>query len=281
MAHHNREQDDAAYNNVPLSSSTLRNLDEKTKKNIGGHTGGTWAPTSPIVIGGAGLQLLGPSTLPSATITTSPGKHITHGRLDADDYITLASSHLGESRWAEGCCDTFVASSRSTVALQTSVASGIIAAAQPRVPGARFFMPVRVHHGATVSSFILAFVIVYAHATVPVVAPKMRVVRIDAAGNVEPLRQNATDTDADGFMNILSSGSTLSTYEGGHIEQLFIYNPDRADRTTVDASKYVYMAEIVEESGVGAFSNSASPNNGNLYFAIETWLGDIHHLGPQ
>lgn len=44
---------------VPVLASEFADLDRKTFKAINGDEGGTWAPTSPIAIGGAGLEIGG------------------------------------------------------------------------------------------------------------------------------------------------------------------------------------------------------------------------------
>src|SRR5690348_4618315 len=46
-----------------VATSDMEDLDSKTERAINGDEGGTWAPTSPIVIGGSGAELTGPTTI--------------------------------------------------------------------------------------------------------------------------------------------------------------------------------------------------------------------------
>jgi hypothetical protein len=61
-----------AFNDVP-GSANLTTLDILTSQSINGFVGGTWAPVSPIIIGGAGFRVTGPATLDDMQASTLNG----------------------------------------------------------------------------------------------------------------------------------------------------------------------------------------------------------------
>ena len=58
-------------------------------KGLDGDQGGTWAPSKPIAIGGAGLQLSGAGNFLAGGVTTSTGGRLIHGN---NDYLVLPNT---------------------------------------------------------------------------------------------------------------------------------------------------------------------------------------------
>lgn len=271
MAHHQRELTDHEWAHVMLDPQVMINLDEKTKKAINGASGGTWAPSAAIEIGGAGIDLLGPAGMSGASsgIRTAAGKHIVHGRLDDEDFIALHADHEDATRQL----NAFVAPASGDYANISQDGSPVINDAQTRRTGVRFFSaPLRVHNGGTIASVELFFVVSAAHASVPEMRPRLRIVRVDKGGMIEPLRI-AADTDLDGFV-LLGVDTSAADYVASNGVQTATYTPNVTGRDLVDTSKYVYLAEIIEESGTGAVGK-------NRFGTLTTHMANIAHLGPQ
>jgi hypothetical protein len=72
----------------------LEQLDQYSFQSINGDLGGTWAPSSPIIIGGAGLTLT--ATLTAAHIDCSAGIHVSAGAVtfDGSSGVSIANQNL-------------------------------------------------------------------------------------------------------------------------------------------------------------------------------------------
>lgn len=273
MAHFDRELTDVEWATVPLTKEVVRALDATSVKVLNGDGGGQWAPSSPIVIGGAGLTALGSVAITGGGgITTSAGKHITHGRLDDLDYITLAAGHALKSRSVPCNVGPVGGNYAQVLSDDGSPTQGI----STRRPGVRFLSaPLRVHNRGTIASVDLVWMVVFGHAAIPANRPRFRVLRVDTSGTVLPLRV-ASDTDADGFI-LLGSSASLAAYEASAAAQVATYTVTETALATVDTSRFSYHAEIVEESGADAFTGGT----GNRFNTLITHHTGIPHLGPQ
>lgn len=143
MAHFQRELSDAAWR-LGLTSglaTVLRNIDEKTRKAINGK-GGAWNPSAPIVIGGAGVELLGSMTLSGGG----------HAQPDAGKNYTFGGDHtfLLSSR-THTIVTSLAESSRGIPLRDFRIDSSTFGLAGQR-PGAVAMLPLRVHDGATIQS---------------------------------------------------------------------------------------------------------------------------------
>ncbi len=272
MPHFTRAATDAEWNG-PLDPTWLRHIDEQTGAAINGDEGGTWTPSALIEIGGAGVAVLGPCTMPGASvIVTSAGKHIVHGRLDADDYITFAAPLPSRSLSA---LITPSGNGFAHAALDSS--RNLPFAATARQHLARFNAKIRVHHGATLAAVDLTWLVGGTRAAVPEFRPRFRIVRVDLDGKVEPLRV-ASDTSPEGFLTL---GSTVSAaaYVAGNAAQVVTYTCNQVDRLTVDVARFDYLVEIIEEGGDDAWT--APQTIGNVFWCTRTTNTNIKHLGPQ
>jgi hypothetical protein len=266
MAHYDRELDDNEYGVGPLSPTVLRNIDQKTFESINGDGGGIWAPAVPIYVAGAGMQLLSASQASgSGAIYTSAGKRITHDRGDADDYIGVSA--------ARNLSDLLVpCSDYAFVSLDNSLTPH---GAQPRAHGTKFMARLRVHHGATLASVTLIWIVRGSRTGVPQFRPRMRVIRVDAEGTVKPLRV-ASDTDPDGYYTF---GSTVSSaaYVNSNLPQSIVYTCNQTAIQKVDVGAHAYFVDVIDESGTNAYASGS----GNIFFTATTSNTNITHLGPQ
>lgn len=102
-----------AFNNVP-GSANLTTLDILTSQSINGFVGGTWAPVSPIIIGGAGFQVTG---VFDAANSNNIG---VTGTLTVSGSIALSGTQVNASasivQWQSGSFLTMAAGSTATFA---------------------------------------------------------------------------------------------------------------------------------------------------------------------
>lgn len=262
-------------NGVAIPASYFLALDEAQDAALDGDAGGTWAPSSGIQIGGAGMWCAGSWTLapPSAgtvQVTITPSAPMTHGD---SDYIELNNGDLTPRSLQTPCDLGKDASGISTLSSQipqvgqpviagacaVMIQSGAISAPGPAAringlasssyrPGGRIVMPLRVHDGGTLFAVTFYFQIAM-HSSLPLVFPQFRVHKVDIAGNLTPLYTGANQVQ--GFKALVAS--TVGAYNSF---TSFEYFCDA--NVVIDRSTYAYFAEIIDESGgSGAMSNNA------------------------
>jgi hypothetical protein len=115
------------WNTLPIAFSELADFDAKTFKAINGDDGGTWAPASQILIGGAGLQTAGPFIADGTFLVTSGGRienglQVT-GLTDLQDDAQVGGQL--EVTGAVICNSTLNVTSTSTFSDQVTVNAGI------------------------------------------------------------------------------------------------------------------------------------------------------------
>ena len=264
MAHFVRTQLDATWttgNYVP-SIADWQSLDAKVFASVNGDNGGTWAPSSPIVINGtnsplAYVDVSVPTVVDfggSLTLTSSTQPPI---KLAAGTYFpqfVVAGHALSTRSLPTSCLERQATFARwhfrtvenaQYVALQGSnVMAPVAGAVLAKPPG--FVLPLRVHDGARLGQVRLTFRVPVSRAAKPYAVPMMRVVRSDASGNIVPLRSFGAGADADGYVPIATPGDGPSWYARGQV-QTFTYVCDQ--NQTIDVSQYTYFAQIVEEQG--------------------------------
>ncbi|HEY1692250.1 MAG TPA: hypothetical protein VGG39_08810 [Polyangiaceae bacterium] len=140
--------------------------------------------------------------------------------------------------------------------------------------GARFAMPLRVHNGATLTEVDVYLKVSSLH--LPAAVPLARVVRVDMAGNCQPL-YNGDDPSVigyagSGWLTATSSASESAYYAGG-AAQFSAYPIDTAYEV-IDTSKYAYLVQVIDESGPGAVG-------GNIYFEALAKFSAIPDVRPQ
>lgn len=274
MANFTREREDRDwYRGLKVPASVIRNIDEKTKKAVSG-SGGTWNPSSAIVLGGAGLELQCGLQL-SGTATVAPAGDARFV-FDDDDYFVIdggvgaytADSFL-ELMGGPSSIPFEVHGLEDYVPASDGAARQLIT----RRNGAMVRCPLKLPNG-----YVLAYVLVYfqvgtAHANVPAYMPRCRVVRIDASGVIEPVPGDTSNADADGWVSVARPATGADWYNSGNTQY---HQHAFANAEPVDTSLYSYAVEWVDESGTNAFEDF---NTGAAMLDVGTRLIQVGTTG--
>lgn len=242
-------------------------LEGKIFKAVNGDRGGCWAPTSKIYLNavspGQGLHVTVSTPVKyGGTLTTTNGARFF---LDATgpggpDYPRLASNHVGRTRTIVTPCINRRAIGQYThnwilnptyQAIQ-SIACTIQPAGStfggpdgtwrsPEQPA--FLLPLRVHDGSRLVSATITFRVPQVRTNAPLIAPRMRIIRVDADGNVDVLASTKL-ADAFGYLPVSSATSGAAWYANGAV-QSFTYVCDQ--NNVIQVSNYHYYAQIIEE----------------------------------
>lgn len=297
MANFPRLNPDTFYvNGNPIPASYFQGVDTAQTAGVDGDAGGTWAPSSAIVVGGAGMwaagvwQLtMGSGSNVGAFFGPTPFGRLTHGD---SDYIQLSTGatitrhnivtgcNLG--RDASGVSPSgnpygLSPSSIARFAPEFTFAGGLANTSVPSTffayrRGARFLLPLRVHNGSTIQSVNFAFLISNTPnrgTTLPTIFPHFRVHRVDINGNLLPL---AATTNGSGFFEMANPG-TVSAYVA---TTGFVYTCNQ--NNVVDTSQYNYFAEVIDELPNGAGSGAIG---GNIYTSATSLCRFIPDTRPQ
>jgi hypothetical protein len=218
MAHNQRFNPDAFYKNgTVLPASYAQQLDTAQFKAINADAGGTWSPTSPVYLGGAGLAIAGPSSLAGgASIQTlaGSGDRIVCG---ANDTPLGVPGHVLGSR----SITTSINACARTMGVTRGFGSfGRVNVGNQNRPqlsasqtGKRILCPLRVHHGAMLTSVFLN-VTITPHTQIPASLPQWRVYTMDTSGNIAPLNTNPALVRAGGWLSFSPAPATAATYSG-------------------------------------------------------------------
>lgn len=268
MAHLLRTQRDTVWKRGYITvGNDLKTIDQNTFVAINGDAGGTWTPSGALEIDGAGVVIAGPCVVSGASMVVAVP---TFNKGTADDAFGLGASHAGRSQTlVQGLVECY-SSQPEWVAFATgdvNLVQGLITL----VAGVRFLTPIRVFHGATLTSVTLKFAVIYAHgAGRPANLAQMRIVAIDALGNVLPLGAGS-GIDAGGFTAV-SAATTGSAWYAGNTVQTYVYTCSQ--NNVIDLGKYTYWMEIIDESGsVNTFP--ANAGTGNLFVSATSALSGI------
>ena len=279
MAHESRTHADAVW--IPgyvVPRTDFEDLDAKAFRAVNGDTGGTHAPTTPIVLTG-GLQVTGPTTVQGAGVLASA----TSIQLGDNEYPDLAEGHAGRLR-------TLL---QSTIPFMTVgavpgvvVASPKYAAAQPVAltlvdsrgaeTSPEFLIPLRVHNGATLDRLTFTFRVPELRRRSPDTMPRFRVFRRDAYGHVSVLQATAL---ADGYASPENPGSGVTWYAKGDA-QTFEYVCDQ--NNVIDVATYVYFAHVIEETGATDYPQRLLMySEAAVIFASTGSVDDLMPVGPR
>lgn len=253
-----------------------QSLDAKALASINGDDGGTYAPSSVISIGGQLVSITGPTVVTGAgcpaaspgTLTTGGVSRFTLG--DTTDFQDLASGHSGSTRvlvtgLAAGACaaasslavpGAWLASyvyptvplfrNRTYMAAQLLAPYFSFATAYGGGVQQDIWCPLRVHHGATLTSVSVTFRVSQPHANVPTTMPKIRVVRTDYRGGRTTL---TTSTDGTGFVSVPTPASGAAWYASGGVQTLVL---PCTQNNVINAALYTYHVDIMDELGGGS-----------------------------
>lgn len=255
MSHFTRERNDAGYYRGYVGAggelaTVLRNIDEKSKKAISG-TGGTWAPSSAIIIGGAGMQLQCGMQLTNATANPGAGKAFRFGDDDYFQFDAPVARTIDDSPLA--ICGVFTLQREARAWME--VASTITPALRTKHAGARLMLPLRIPDGSRLGTLQVAFKVGQSHANVPVALPTARVVRCAADGTIDQYPNNTTATRSpDGWVSPARPASGALWYAAGAL-QAFDITFDEVAGERADTSTYGYAVQWRDESGTDAFAD--------------------------
>lgn len=249
MAHFVRTQLDATWttgNYVPLLAD-WQSLSDKVFGSINGDKGGTWAPTSPLVISNLGLHVTGPTRVDyGGTLKTTTNARFVLGN---NDYPKLASNHVGRLRTIRSDLTCRQSTPRyhwlaapgyigsiQTIACTINGASGI---EQPKCS-----IPLKVHDGGRLIGATFTFRIPQTRTHAIIATPKIRFIRTDKDGNITSLRSVASGADVNGWVS-MPTPATLAVWANNGAAQTYEFTCDQ--NNTIDCSQYLYWAQITEE----------------------------------
>lgn len=269
MAHFARERTDGDwYRGLKVPQTVIRNIDEKTKKAVSG-AGGSYSPSSAIVIGGAGIELQCNLKLAtSATTFPAAGKNYIFGD---DDYFQY-ETHL--DRYLQNSALLFHvggAIPREARCYWDSAAPTVAPTINTLRPLAFLRMPIRVANGARFAAINVYFKVGVSHASVPQYLPRARAVRIKADGTVEKLPSQTGTANLDGWISPTRPATGADWYDSGNTKTLTL-SFDSVNGERVDRSLYDYAVEWYDEGGTGAFDNftgTSAVEQGNYIMMIE------------
>lgn len=276
MSHLTRRRTDAAWaRGGTISGADMAALDEAITKAGNGDEGGVYTPTAPVIIDGEGVGIYGPWTLEGGALVSTngtPTSRIEFGKNTEDDAFVYDPAHANTSR----ALMLYMSESYPTSLTDTSIDVGSLMTF-PQAPGVRFATPIYVHDGATIDSVQFSLKVRSSHAGgVPEYLPRFRIVRVSADGVVESLRAEDATTDFDGYQFFAPRPATGTAWYAAGATQTFLYTANQ--NNVVDLSKYVYLADIIEESGANAWSIA---NDGNRYVSTVTHLSGIARLSNR
>lgn len=255
MSHFSRAQPDAVWVRGYVTLGVdMRAIDRNTYAAINGDEGGTWSPSSQIVIAGEGAIAAGPWTMSGASVkvTTSADAPITFDNGAATDYFGLSGAHSGVA--PEVHVDLFEQAG--------------LGGALKLLKGERFHFLIPVYSGAAKIDYaVVAFKVGEAHANVPASLPRIRVIAVATDGTITPLRARDATTDADGFQHVGTPASGAAWYNGGAAKAA-TYTCNVV--LPVDSGTHLYFVEIVEESGTNAWVTT-----GNIYLSCRTVYSSV------
>ena len=127
----------------------------------------------------------------------------------------------------------------------------------------RFVVPLRVHHGATMWRADLTLYIGPGHFAVPSSLPQMRIYAVDALGDIIPM---SGIVGSDGWRSIATPASPAA-YNSSTQTLTYAIGPGGLG-LPIDRANFIYMAEIVDEFGVGALPGNAYDNVSCLFNGI-------------
>lgn len=221
-----------------IDTAELEQLDADHAKAINGDGGGSYAPSSPIIIGGGS----GAGGL-SFSLAASGDAPFDWPSFDAE---------VGGYRTRR------VASPVSTTYKSTNFSPAAAGYQQSSATGGSFSAEIdEVHDNATLESVTLFFRIMGTHSGLPAVFPTLSIARLDITGTGTGVTLNSGD--AGSGLAISAAGSVVA-YEDGKVTQSFKYVCNQ--NNVLNRSIHRLIAAVVEESG----ANSVS---GNIFLGLQ------------
>ncbi len=279
--------------------------DRKVAASVNGDDGGTWAPSTPIVItngvGGAETAILCPvKVCYGARFTTASGGRFA---ISGPKFEQLAPGHVGSTRalltpMAGAIVEPAAAAARLLLrgAVQVSATRWLQDLAPPPSPppfsgsietwsvgpfaesAVHTTALLRTHDGASLSSVTLTWIGMQGR-------PRARLVRYDINGDATPITLAAAGADADGWVMLPAPDAALNVQSS-----MIACDPG----VIVDKSLYSYALQIVEDqtlenkvyllkqpARVASTSNVSPLSGAPVIDGVQTVAGDIILLRAQ
>lgn len=252
MAHYVRERSDQDwYLGLAVPPVVIRNIDEKSKKALSS-TGGTYAPSSPIIIGGEGLELqCGALLSGGATAFPGVGKSYIFGDDDYFRYPTPIARQITDS--VLNLCPEPHTWGRETRALAAPTLA-LTPCLQSKRPRGLITIPTRFPDGVRPSAVSISYNVPFAHANVPQFLPSLRFVRISADGIITPHPNLTNGTlEPDGWVTINRPLTGLAYVSSGFMQGITL-TFDTALVPRIDRTTYDYAVQWRDEGGDNAYT---------------------------
>lgn len=236
----------------------MRALDLAASKTIDGDNGGTWAPTKPIIVGGAGLKLNAgafgnANSIEGGVVTSSGGRLVL-----ADNDFPLVSP----SRTRSIVVPLQTMRFDEVNAYQVEIAAGALGGITfPYGSTGGFFPQLAIpsrsfHRGATLLSASLSFRVGFRHSTVPATMPAFRLTRTERTRNT---LTGGEDFLAAGFKALAVPGTADLYYAGGNAQTITMTCDQ--NNTALDPATYTYLLLIrPEPTGLNDIFHSLTLN---------------------
>lgn len=239
---------------VPIPSSYFQTVDTNQAAALNGDAGGSYTPTSPIAVNGAGFWACGPWGFSSGAIKSPSGSGKRFILGDGDHFV-LKAGHSGASRNITVSGDLAVdVSGGPSKMLMNAATLGrrnwAVSALGSPASGGHLLYPLTVHDGATLTSVVFTFVVTATHVGVPAQLPAFRLYAVTPAGVVTVLSTIAAGNSS-GFVVFNPTPANAAAWNNGAAAQTFTVNVDGGG-TVVDTSQFLYFADVADEAGTNA-----------------------------
>lgn len=269
MTHFLRERSDADwYRGLKVPETVIRNIDEKSALAVSG-TGGSYAPSSPIYLGGAGLELQGSMTLSgTAAVFPAVGKNYKFGDDDYFKFTTLRARTIVDSPQLLLSKDQLQREARPWGTTGTVAPS-----LRTKRANAHLLMPIRIPDGSFLYAVEIGFKVGQTHANVPANLPRARVVRITRDGVIQQHPNPASTVfDPEGWNQFPVPASGAAWYAAGVLQTMTL-SYDYTVTERADTSLYAYAVEWYDEWGTNSFPNDLGTDL--IYLKITVYQSDV------
>lgn len=267
-----RERTDAQwYRGLKIPETVIRNIDEKTKLAVSG-SGGSWAPTNPIILEGEGLELQCALQLEGGTTALAKpgtGSAFIFGDDDYFRFTTRRTRIIHDSPFLRMGKESYQREARPWGNVLSSIPPSI----RCRRANAHLIFPLRIPDGSYLASVEIGFYVGQSHANVPSVLPHARIIRIDTGGVYEQHPNPTTSVrDREGWVYPTTPVSGAAWYNGGAMQALTL-TFDHAAMDPADTSVYAYGVEWYDESGTNAYTDDIGTHL--VYFKTTVYQEDL------
>jgi hypothetical protein len=261
MAHNDFVREDGQW--PPETVPTARDwalFDRAQSKGLTLAGGNAWAPSTPIIVGGAGMVLASGCSVRGGIRTESGGRIV----LGDSDHVLVTPNR------ARVVVVPLTDAPRSTLAARTwelvgepagvrvtTVSSAILSFALPSWA---------MHNGAALATAILRFRVGQFHPQLPAVAASFGLRRLPIG------RISSANLSSAAIATVSPAPATPDAYFASTAVQSMTLNCDQ--NNVIDTSLYAYVADVTDERGSNALP-------GNIFHSLELHFSTIPDLRPE